>query len=126
MAIPLVDLHVHLRGTLSYALASSFALANSVDISGLEDYDRPLHKWKNFEEFLRAYDIAGSALKSVKDLASLARAYLSVCSAHGVTYVEFMASPLHYVDNGHSYRDYLGALWTHLRRSETILALKRD
>jgi adenosine deaminase len=110
MAIPLVDLHVHLRGTLSFAAASAFAKANRIDISGLDDYDHPLHKWKNFEEFLRAYDVAGSAITSAAQLSLLAKDYLAACSLQGVLYVEFMASPLHYVDSGLSYEDFVSSL----------------
>lgn len=105
----LVDLHVHLRGTLVRETVLSLAERNVVSIP-----DRILsdarYGWHDFASFLRAYDLVTSVVKSASDLEEVTASYLKRCSELGGGYVEFMLSPPDLARTGVPFPDQLKAL----------------
>lgn len=110
-----VDLHVHLRGTIGPRLASRLAERNKMPIPQKLAEMTPPHKWRNFTEFLTAYDDVASVVKTAKDLEEVAYDYLSSSASDGAIYIEFMLSPPDLIKQGLSFDRQLKALeaaWT--------------
>ena len=88
----LIDLHVHLRGTLTPALVRGLAARNNVKIPlGLLEDDR--FGWKDFNSFLDTYDAVTAVVASPRDLEEVTYAYLADVASQGAAYAEFMLSP---------------------------------
>ena len=105
----LVDLHVHLRGTLVRETVLLLAERNAVWIpeSVLAD---ARYGWHDFTSFLKAYDLITSVVKSAADLEVVTTSYLKRCAALGGVYVEFMLSPPDLVRTGIPFPEQLAAL----------------
>ena len=105
----LVDLHVHLRGTLVRETVLSLAERNAVSIPEAVFADAR-YGWHNFATFLKAYDLVTSVVKSATDLEIIAASYLKRCAELGGRYVEFMLSPPDLARTGVPFHDQLKAL----------------
>ncbi|WP_156678024.1 adenosine deaminase [Sphingomonas profundi] len=105
----LVDLHVHLRGTLVRETVLLLAERNAVSIpeSILAD---ARYGWHDFASFLKAYDLITSVVKSAADLEVITTSYLKRCAALGGGYVEFMLSPPDLARTGIPFPEQLAAL----------------
>lgn len=67
----LVDLHVHLRGTLIRETVLSLAERNGADSRDAAHLAEG-YGWLDFESFLRAYDLVTSVVRSAADLEEVA------------------------------------------------------
>lgn len=105
----LVDLHVHLRGTLIHETVMTLAQRNGGGMPGA-DLARTRTGWHDFESFLQAYDLVTSVVRSASDLEEVASSYLRRCAAAGGGYVEFMLSPPDLARTGVPFPDQLRAL----------------
>ncbi|MEY9634159.1 adenosine deaminase [Bradyrhizobium japonicum] len=112
----LVDLHVHLRGTLIRETVLSLAERNGIDFP---DVARLAGRcgWHDFESFLRAYDLVTSVVRSAADLEEVACSYLHRCAAIGGAYVEFMLSPPDLARTGVPFHDQLRSLQSAAERA---------
>lgn len=105
----LVDLHVHLRGTLVRETVLSLVERNGdADPGAVHASGR--YGWHDFESFLRAYDLVTSIVRSATDLEEVASSYLRRCAALGGAYVEFMLSPPDLARTGIPFSDQLRAV----------------
>jgi adenosine deaminase len=111
-----LDLHVHLRGTITPVLARQLGdAANRARIQALSG-TQPF-VWSDFGDFLRLYDIVGSVVQSAADLEEVAYRYLATSAIAGTIYVEFMLSPPDLLRSGIAYPDQLAALSSAWERS---------
>ncbi len=104
----LVDLHVHLRGTLVRETVLSLAERNLVSIPEAV-LSAASYGWHDFGSFLQAYDLVTSVVKTAADLEEATVAYLRRCAALGGGYVEFMLSPPDLARTGVPFSDQLKA-----------------
>ncbi len=105
----MIDLHVHLRGTITPTMALKLAERNSISL------DETLwaakgYGWHDFTSFLRAYDHIASVIVTAQDLEEVTYDYLSRTAQFGTTYVEFMLSPPDLMRVGVAFDDQLAAL----------------
>lgn len=105
----LVDLHVHLRGTLVRETVLFLAERNAVSIPEALLADAR-YGWHDFTTFLKAYDLVTSVVKSAADLELITTSYLKRCAELGGGYVEFMLSPPDLARTGVPFPDQLKAL----------------
>lgn len=112
----LIDLHVHLRGTLIRETVLSLAERNGADISDAA-LSAGRYGWHDFGSFLRAYDLVASVVRSATDLEEVACSYLKRCAAIGGAYVEFMLSPPDLARTGVPFHDQLRALQSAAERA---------
>lgn len=105
----LVDLHVHLRGTLVRETVLLLAERNDVSIPESILVDAR-YGWHDFASFLKAYDLVTSVVQSAVDLEVIATSYLERCAALGCGYVEFMLSPPDLARTGIPFSEQLVAL----------------
>jgi adenosine deaminase len=93
--IPKAELHVHLEGTAPPALVRRIAERNGMPVpDGLLDSDDG-YTYEGFLDFLRAYDLAASVIRTGEDYRDVVYEYLAACAREGAVYVELTASPDH-------------------------------
>ncbi|MGU3400463.1 adenosine deaminase [Brucellaceae bacterium D45D] len=105
----MIDLHVHLRGTLTPAMAVTLAKRNSMNLDAARLAAKGFG-WQDFTSFLQAYDHIASVIVTAQDLEEVAYDYLSRSAQLGTTYVEFMLSPPDLMRAGVAFEDQLAAL----------------
>jgi adenosine deaminase len=108
--IPKAELHVHLEGTATPALVRRIAARNALPVpDGLLVSDERF-AWTDFLDFLRAYDLAASVIRTAEDYRDITFAYLRSCAQDGAVYVELIASPDHADAAGLSDAEHFGAI----------------
>jgi len=105
----MIDLHVHLRGTLTPDQARKIALRNSRPLAQAR-LESVGYGWRDFSSFLQAYDEVTSVIACAADLEEVAFAYLASAASCGARYVEFMLSPPDLMRVGVAFEDQLSAL----------------
>lgn len=105
----LVDLHVHLRGTMAPPTVRKLAKKNGVVVPE-EILSAPGYGWTDFTSFLDTYDLVASVVQSASDIEEIAHDYLTAVAAEGTGYVEFMLSPPHDGRPGIKYADQIAAI----------------
>lgn len=115
-AVPKVDLHVHLEGTISPQMVLRLAERNKIPV--------PPHLIKNnsfvwesdgtasgaLVAFLHSYDAATSVMKCAADYADITHDYLTRSAREGCIYAEITISPDHGLMVGLSYPEMLDAI----------------
>lgn len=92
----LVELHVHLEGTIRPELARELARKNRHNLP--ENIFKPnsnAYQFKDFLDFIKAYDVVAGVIKKPEDYYEVTKAYLAESAAGGVIYCEMMFSPSH-------------------------------
>jgi adenosine deaminase len=109
-ALPKAELHVHLEGTAPPPLIRCLAKRNGVPLpAGLFDgSDR--FAYGDFLDFLRAYDLAASVIRTGDDYRDITYHYLAGCAHEGALYVELTASPDHAALVGLSDEEHLDGI----------------
>lgn len=116
--IPKVELHCHLEGSISPALARELAARNGLDLPpGLFDPDGH-YAWSGFLSFLAAYDRVCGVLRTARDFGDVLYAYLAEAAREGAVYVEMFCSPERPAALGISYAAWLEALAHGIDRAE--------
>ncbi|GHC74702.1 adenosine deaminase [Limoniibacter endophyticus] len=108
--LPLAELHCHIDGTTSPALALRQARKYNVDISDVTNGDQFL--WGNFSQFLDAYDRIAALFRDEADHKLLTFDYLKQLSEQGTIYSELFISPCHAEQSGLGAEHYVEALST--------------
>jgi adenosine deaminase len=95
VVIPKAELHVHLEGTAPPALIRRLAERNGLPVpDGV--FDGPdRFAYAGFLDFLRAYDLAASVIRTGEDYRDVTYEYLASCARDGAIYVELIVSPDH-------------------------------
>ena len=89
------ELHGHLEGTAPPDLIRRIAQRNELPVpEGLFD-GAERFVYTDFLDFLRAYYVAASVIRTVEDYRDITYEYLRSCAHQGAIYVELTASPDH-------------------------------
>ncbi len=113
---PFAELHVHLRGTISHAVAMSLAQrygVTSSDIATNKEFT-----FGGFDDFLHKYHLVGELVRGAQDYALVCHSYLARVARSNTRYVELMVSPDHALDAGVTYAELLRALEPAIRDCE--------
>ena len=107
LTVPQAELHVHLEGTAPPELVSRIAARNRVNLpERLLGGDGRFY-YTDFLDFLRAYDLAASVIRTEQDYRDITYEYLCQCARGGAIYVEVTASPDHAAVVGLSDEEHL-------------------
>src|SRR3954451_3706467 len=108
--VPKAELHVHLEGPAPPELIRRIAERNGLELpEGLfATPDR--FAYRDFLDFLDAYDKAASVIGTADDYRDITHEYLVRCAGEGAIYVELTASPDHAAHAGLSDADHVAAL----------------
>ncbi|WP_419901535.1 adenosine deaminase [Kiloniella sp.] len=104
------ELHSHLEGTASPELVKRLAKRNSMSLPAELFKNDGTFKWTTFLEFLNAYDLASSVIKTPEDYRDVTYDYLRQCAEQGTIYAEVMSSPDHAAMAGMSYQNHLDGI----------------
>ena len=96
MSIKKAELHVHLEGTITPALAHKLAKRNRLSIpDGLIAPDSQSYLSRDFLHFLQVYDTLAALIKTPLDYYDITFDYLRTNALENTIYVEMMYSPDH-------------------------------
>lgn len=96
MLLPKAELHTHLEGTISPTLALDLAKRNGITLPTERiSTDRRTYLYKNFLDFLKAYDAVADVIKKPIDYYDITFHYLAHNAKKGAIYIEMMYSPDH-------------------------------
>jgi adenosine deaminase len=110
MTVPQAELHVHLEGTAPPALVRRIAERNGLPFPDGLVRDDDTFAWRDFLDFLRAYDTAAGVIRTPEDFRDIVFEYLVERAAEGAIYVELIASPDHAAAAGIPDADHVAAL----------------
>ena len=110
MTVPQAELHVHLEGTAPPELVRRIARRNGLPFPEGLVKDDDTFAWRDFLDFLRAYDTAASLIRTPADFRDIVYEYLVERAGEGAIYVELIASPDHAAAVGIPDADHVAAL----------------
>ena len=108
--LPKAELHVHLEGTATPELVQRLALRNGIPLPKRLLNEHGRFHYGDFLDFLRAYDLAASVIKTGEDYRDITYEYLCACGREGAIYVELTASPDHAQMMGMSHAEHIGGI----------------
>lgn len=100
-ALPKIELHVHLEGTIAAETARGLAIAHSLDPSVLPfgEAGYPV-KFDSFQHFIDTYLGVSALIRTPDDLGAIAAAFARAQEAQNVIYTEVTFTALTHVRNG--------------------------
>lgn len=112
MNLKKAELHVHLEGSISPALAAKLAKRNNLTLpTGLVAPDGTSYLSKDFLDFLKVYDTLAAVIKVPQDYYDITFDYLKSNAQEGAIYIEMMYSPDHAEQSsGIPSREHLAAI----------------
>ncbi|MDQ0786910.1 adenosine deaminase [Streptomyces sp. B3I8] len=94
MPLPKAELHLHIEGTLEPELAFALAARNGVSLPYADtDALREAYRFQDLQSFLNLYYELMAVLRTERDFADLADAYLARAAAQGVRHAEIFFDP---------------------------------
>lgn len=90
--IPKAELHLHLEGSIGPELALRLGEKNGIEMPADRICEDGYYVWKDFIDFLQAYDDAAAVIKDSDDYKVITYDYLKRSAAVGVIYTELMPS----------------------------------
>jgi adenosine deaminase len=107
VTVPKAELHVHLEGTATPDLIRRLAERNGLPVPEGLFASPERFAYTDFLDFLRAYDLAATVIRSGEDYRDVTYEYLARCAAEGAVYVELIVSPDHAAQVGLSDEEHL-------------------
>jgi adenosine deaminase len=107
-ALPKVELHCHLEGTMRPGTVTDLARRNGVPLPAGDVRD--LYSYRSLDEFLSVFWLVQSVLSSREDWARLAYESVLDAAAAGRVYAEVFVTPARHLAAGQSLRDVLAGL----------------
>ncbi|RKF07889.1 adenosine deaminase [Oceaniradius stylonematis] len=114
--VPKAELHCHIEGAVSPALALAQAERHGADLS--EIVVDGAYRWTDFTAFLNVYDTVAALFRTRDDYARLAHDYLSSLAADGCLYSEIFISTDHAEQTGLSPHAYIDGLAEAIERAK--------
>jgi adenine deaminase len=123
-ALPKVELHLHLEGTLEPEMAFALAARNRVRLpfANVESLRRA-YRFENLQSFLELYYAVARVLCAERDFFDLAWAYLLRCREQNVLHVEVFFDPQTHTDRGVPFEAVLGGIDAALTRGRSELGI---
>jgi len=117
--LPKAELHLHIEGTFEPELIFELAERNRVRLPYHSiDALRQAYEFTDLQSFLNLYYDALAVLRSERDFADLAHAYLARAKTQGVVHAEIFFDPQAHIARRVRYEVVLDGLWSVLRDSE--------
>ncbi|MHB0979224.1 MAG: adenosine deaminase [Thermoleophilia bacterium] len=123
-AMPKVELHLHLEGTLEPELMFELARRNGVQLPfvSIEDV-RVAYDFSDLDSFLRLYYEGAAVLRTERDFYDLTTAYLDRAYQDGVRHAEVFFDPQTHTARGVAFRDVVSGIHRALAEAEHELGL---
>lgn len=123
-ALPKVELHVHVEGTLEAEMLLELAERNRVSLpfDSVEQV-RAAYEFADLQSFLDLYYSAAQVLLTARDFHELAWAYLKRCRDHAVRHTEIFFDPRTHTKRGVAFAQMMDGLDSALVRAEAELGI---
>ncbi|MFR9799514.1 adenosine deaminase [Streptomyces sp. MS06] len=119
MPLPKAELHLHIEGTLEPGQAFELAARNGVDLPYADAEElRRAYRFEDLQSFLDLYYALMTVLRTERDFADLADAYLARAATQGVRHAEIFFDPQAHTRRGVELGTVVEGLWRALERSE--------
>ncbi|MEU1300783.1 adenosine deaminase [Streptomyces shenzhenensis] len=119
MPLPKAELHLHIEGTLEPELALRLAERNGVRLPYADTEElRAAYRFEDLQSFLDLYYELMAVLRTERDFADLADAYLARAAAQGVRHAEIFFDPQAHLARGVAMDTLVEGLWRALGSSE--------
>ncbi|MGW4730645.1 adenosine deaminase [Streptomyces shenzhenensis] len=119
MPLPKAELHLHIEGTLEPELAFRLAERNGVRLPYADTEElRAAYRFEDLQSFLDLYYELMAVLRTERDFADLADAYLARAAAQGVRHAEIFFDPQAHLARGVAMDTVVEGLWRALGGSE--------
>ena len=121
-ALPKVELHLHIEGTLEPELLFELALRNNVSIPFKSESEvRDAYEFSDLQSFLDIYYQGANVLILEQDFFDLTWAYLLRCQQDNVVHTEIFFDPQTHTDRGIDFDTVIGGIYRALVRAESEL-----
>lgn len=110
-ALPKVELHLHIEGSLEPELMFSLAQRNKINLpfKSVEEV-RKAYDFSNLQDFLDIYYQGMGVLQTGQDFYDLTWAYLEKCAAQNVVHVEIFFDPQGHTERGIKFETVLNGI----------------
>ncbi len=123
-ALPKIELHLHIEGSLEPELMFELARRNKVDIPfASADEVRAAYRFTNLQSFLDIYYQGANVLVEEQDFFDLTWAYLERCRNDNVVHSEIFFDPQTHTDRGIAFDTVLGGITRALDRGRDELGI---
>ena len=121
-ALPKVELHLHLEGSLEPELLFALAKRNAVKLA-YENVEslRQAYQFCNLQEFLDIYYQGANVLQTEQDFYDLTWAYLEKCQEQNVIHIEAFFDPQTHTDRGIEFGTVIDGISSALKDGEDQL-----
>ncbi|MDB5491851.1 MAG: Adenosine deaminase [Micavibrio sp.] len=125
-ALPKVELHVHIEGTITPAKCRELAARNHVALApGLFTVDGSDYQYSDFlDSVTRVYFGLAATLKTGADYADVTYDYLKRCAEENAVYVELIACPAQCVRSCIAYRDMIDGMAAGIDRARADFGIE--
>jgi len=123
-ALPKVELHIHLEGSLEPELMFELALRNNISVP-FETVDqlREAYEFSNLQDFLDIYYQGANVLQVEADFYDLTWAYLAKCRQQNVVHVEPFFDPQTHTERGIPFETVIHGISRALHDGEVKLGI---
>lgn len=109
--IPKAELHVHIEGTITPAMAHRKAAEHGLSLPADIFDAQGNFTWTDFADCVtRVYDAVAEVVRTPQDYEDITHDYLVRCADEGAIYVELIISPDHAARMGISYKDMVDGM----------------
>ena len=115
-ALPKVELHCHVEGTVRPATVVELARKNGVTLPTEDPTE--LYRYDSLDSFLDIFWLVQSLLTDADDWERAAHEYLVGAAAHGLRYAEIFFTPARHLTAGQSLREIVAGLSRGIARAE--------
>ena len=123
-ALPKVELHLHLEGSLEPELMFALAHRNNITLAFASvEQLRQAYQFNNLQDFLDIYYQGANVLQKEQDFYDLVWAYLKKCQHQHVMHVEPFFDPQTHTDRGVSFETVINGISRALKDGEAQLGI---
>ena len=123
-ALPKVELHLHLEGSLEPELMFELAHRNNIELPfETVAQVRSAYEFNNLQDFLDIYYQGANVLQTEQDFYDLVWAYLIKCQQQNVIHVEPFFDPQTHTDRGVAFETVITGISRALKDGETQLGI---
>lgn len=123
-ALPKVEMHIHVEGTLEPEMMVSLGARNRVAVPYRSVADvRAAYEFTDLQSFLDVYYLGASVLRSPQDFDDLMWAYLQRAHADGVRHAEVFFDPQTHTDRGIGFDVFMSGFAAARSRAEAELGV---
>ncbi|GAA3935710.1 adenosine deaminase [Litoribacillus peritrichatus] len=126
-ALPKVELHLHLEGSLEPELMFALAQRNQIELP-FKDVEavRAAYEFSNLQDFLDIYYQGANVLIHEQDFYDLTWAYLTKCKEQNVVHVEPFFDPQTHTDRGIAFETVINGISRALKDGQEKLGISSE